>query len=87
MILPLAISLEISVVIELKCSKLDMFFSENVDTIATGGKGDREIFVYKASKLGKLSKQHCLRGHTGMYVCTHIFQRYLTKNYWESINC
>ena len=65
MILPLAISLEISVVIELKYL---VFFSENVDTIATGGKGDREIFVYKASKLGKLSKQHCLRGHTGMYV-------------------
>ena len=65
MILPLAISFEISVVIELKYL---IFFSENVDTIATGGKGDREIFVYKASKLGKLSKQHCLRGHTGMYV-------------------
>ena len=61
----LSISLEISVVIELKYL---IFFSENVDTIATGGKGDREIFVYKASKLGKLSKQHCLRGHTGMYV-------------------
>ena len=36
-----------------------------VDTVATGGKGDREIFVYKANKAGKLTKLHCLRGHTG----------------------
>merc|ERR1712223_1316355 len=39
-----------------------------VNLVATGGKGDREIFVYKASKLGKLSKQHCLRGHTGWII-------------------
>ena len=37
----------------------------DVDTIATGGKGDREIFVYKATKAGKFTKKHCLRGHTG----------------------
>ena len=72
----LSISLEISVVIELKYL---IFFSENVDTIATGGKGDREIFVYKASKLGKLSKQHCLRGHTGMYT-------YFSKIFDENSN-
>ena len=77
MILPLAISLEISVVIELKYL---IFFSENVDTIATGGKGDREIFVYKASKLGKLSKQHCLRGHTGMYLYYTYFSKIFQKN-------
>ena len=41
-----------------------LIFSET-DVIATGGKGDREIFIYKASNLGKLTKQHCLRGHTG----------------------
>jgi len=38
------------------------------DVIATGGKGDREIFVYKSSKLGKLTKTHCLRGHTGWII-------------------
>ena len=79
MILPLAISFEISVVIELKYL---IFFSENVDTIATGGKGDREIFVYKASKLGKLSKQHCLRGHTGMY----LYYTYFSKIFQENSN-
>ena len=42
-----------------------LIFSET-DVIATGGKGDREIFIYKASNLGKLTKQHCLRGHTGI---------------------
>ena len=36
--------------------------------IATGGRGDREIFVYKASKAGKIAKQHCLRGHTGWII-------------------
>ena len=36
-----------------------------MDTVATGGKGDREIFVYKANNAGKLTKLHCLRGHTG----------------------
>ena len=36
--------------------------------IATGGRGDREIFVYKASKAGKFAKQHCLRGHTGWII-------------------
>lgn len=36
--------------------------------IATGGKGDREIFVYQASKEGKLTKMHCLRGHTGWII-------------------
>ena len=36
--------------------------------IATGGKGDREIFVYKAGKAGKLTKLHCLRGHTGWII-------------------
>ena len=36
--------------------------------IATGGRGDREIFVYKASKAGKFTKQHCLRGHTGWII-------------------
>jgi len=38
------------------------------DMIATGGRGDREIFVYKASKAGKFTKQHCLRGHTGWII-------------------
>ena len=36
--------------------------------IATGGRGDREIFIYKASKTGKFAKQHCLRGHTGWII-------------------
>ena len=44
---------------------LPFFYSDESDVIATGGKGDREIFVYKSSKLGKLTKTHCLRGHTG----------------------
>ena len=36
--------------------------------VATGGRGDLEIFVYKASKTGKFAKQHCLRGHTGWII-------------------
>lgn len=38
---------------------------ESTDIVATGGKGDREIFVYEATKSGKLTKLHCFRGHTG----------------------
>ena len=44
------------------------FFRDNADMIATGGRGDREIFIYKASKTGKFAKQHCLRGHTGWII-------------------
>ena len=40
----------------------------DTDMVATGGRGDREIFVYKASKTGKFAKQHCLRGHTGWII-------------------
>ena len=50
-----------------QCQFRDFIFSihSEVDTVATGGKGDREIFVYKANNAGKLTKLHCLRGHTG----------------------
>ena len=50
---------------QLSCICDYVSYSE-VDTVATGGKGDREIFVYKGNKAGKLTKLHCLRGHTGI---------------------
>ncbi len=37
------------------------------EMVATGGKGDREIFVYKSST-GKLTQMHCLRGHNGWII-------------------
>ena len=45
--------------------KFSIVSYSEVDTVATGGKGDREIFVYKANKAGKFTQLHCLRGHTG----------------------
>ena len=51
--------------VDFKYQILDFLFYSEVDTVATGGKGDREIFVYKANNAGKLTKLHCLRGHTG----------------------
>lgn len=38
------------------------------DVVATGGKGDREIFVYDVSEQGKLSKRHRLQGHKGWII-------------------
>ena len=35
------------------------------DLVATGGRGDKAIFVYEASKAGKLQKKLKLEGHSG----------------------
>ena len=44
-----------------------LFYSENADFIATGGRGDKAIFVYKASNEGKFNRLFKLQGHTGLY--------------------
>ena len=49
------------------CLKMSRFFRDS-DTIATGGRGDHEVFIYKATKVGKLSRQHCLKGHSGWII-------------------
>jgi len=41
---------------------------DGCDTVATGGKGDKAIFVYSASNQGKLTKRFKLQGHKGWIV-------------------
>ena len=44
-----------------------LFYSEKEDFIATGGRGDKAIFVYKSSNEGKFNRLFKLQGHTGLY--------------------
>ena len=44
---------------------MSLFFSENADFVATGGRGDKAIFVYKVSNEGKFNRIFKLQGHTG----------------------
>ena len=44
---------------------VSLFFSVNADYVATGGRGDKAIFVYKISKEGKFNRLFKLQGHTG----------------------
>ena len=35
------------------------------DIVATGGRGDKSIFIYHSTTLGKLERKHKLHGHAG----------------------
>ncbi len=38
---------------------------ESRDIVATGGRGDKTIFVYNSTKFGELERKHKLHGHSG----------------------
>ena len=47
---------------------------DDCDIVATGGKGDKALFIYNVSKQGKFSKKYKLEGHKGIIkVTTMLF--------------
>jgi len=58
---------------------LTLYRTEKEDFIATGGRGDKAIFVYKSSNEGKFNRLFKLQGHTG-WVTQTIFIDCLKPN-------
>ena len=45
--------------------------AESGDIVATGGRGDKAIFIYNSTNAGKLERRHKLHGHAGKIMLYH----------------